>query len=205
MRPLVYLITPGFATDDNIENSSRDLIATLKLAVENRVSLVQIREKRLSAKNLFRLALGLVDVTRDSETQLLINDRADIAAAAGADGVHLTSASLPPKEVRAAFGTDLLIGVSAHFGVDVERAAGGGADFAVLGPVFATPDKSAPIGVGKLNEICEASGKFPVLAVGGVNGSNYRSVIEAGASGFAAIRSLNDPGSLFEIMKQIDN
>ena len=204
-RPLVYLITPGHATDENIENSSRDLIATVRSAVEAGVKLIQLREKRLSAKNLYELALEIAAVTRNSETRLLINDRADIAAAVGADGVHLTSISLRAAIVRKAFGKEMLIGLSAHSKADVEYAAGGGADFAVLGPVFATPDKEHPIGVEKLRSICTSAGSFPVLALGGIDNSNFQSVIGAGAAGFAAIRSLNDPVSMREILSQINS
>lgn len=203
-RPLVYLITPGHVTDENIENSSRDLIATVRSAVEAGVELVQLRERRLSAKNLYELALDIATVTQDSETRLLINDRADVAAAAGADGVHLTSRSLRPEVVRSILGSDMLIGVSAHSVSEVEAAVFGGADFAVLGPVFATPDKSHPIGIEKLRDICTNAGSFPVLALGGVDSSNYKTVIEAGAAGFAAIRSLNDPGSMLEILSGLD-
>ena len=204
-RPLVYLITPGHTTDENIESSSRDLIATVRSAVEAGVKLVQLREKRLSAKNLYELALEIAAITRNGETRLLINDRADIAMAVGADGVHLTSISLRAAIVRKAFGKKMLIGVSAHSAADVEAAAGGGADFAVLGPVFATPDKAHPIGVEKLRNICTSAGSFPVLALGGVDNSNFQSLIGAGAAGFAAIRSLNDPVSMREILSQINS
>lgn len=201
VRPLVYLITPGLAKDENIENSKRELIATIRSAVDLGVSLVQIREKHLSTKNVFEVAEEIAAITRGSQTRLLINDRADIAAAAGADGVHLTSTSLQAEMVRATFGRDMLIGVSAHSAQDIDCAAAGGADFAVLGPVFATPDKPSVLGVVKFGEICAVAGSFPVLALGGVDGSNYQSVIDVGASGFAAIRSLNDRFSMFEIMR----
>ena len=173
--------------------------------MEAGVKLIQLREKRLSAKNLYELALEMAAATRNSETRLLINDRADIAAAVGADGVHLTSISLRAAIVRKAFGNKMLIGVSAHSDADVQYAAGSGADFAVLGPVFATPDKEHPIGVEKLRNICTGAGSFPVLALGGIDNSNFQSVIGAGATGFAAIRSLNDPVSMREILSQINS
>lgn len=167
------------------------------------MSLIQLREKHLSAKDQYELALELVTITRGSETRLLINDRPDIASAAGADGVHLTAKSLTATVVRAAFGSKMLIGVSTHSTDDVENARVGGADFAVIGPVFDSPGKLASLGIASLSGICDAVGSFPVLALGGIDGSNYGCVIEAGAAGFAGIRSLNDPGSLSEIMTEI--
>jgi len=168
-----------------------DIFVAVEAVVGLGVSLVQLREKNLSAQYLYELAVDLVSMTSGTETRLLINDRADIAVAAGADGVHLTSRSLPAKNVRKVFGDDLLIGVSTHSSDDVERAVLGGADFAVFGPIFETPGKNVSNGIIGLREICEEFAPFPVLGLGGIDETNFRSVIEAGASGFAAIRALN--------------
>ncbi len=197
------MITSGVATDENIQITTLEISGAVRYAVEAGVSLVQIREKRISARNLYELTLELVEIVCGSDTRLLVNDRADVAAAAGADGVHLTSRSLTPAVVRVSFGAGFVIGVSAHSAEDVVSAAATGADFAVLGPIFATPDKPPPIEVEELSRVVQAAGSFPVLALGGVDGSNCNSVIDAGAAGFAAIRSLNDPRSLSDLMKQV--
>ncbi|MBK7933793.1 MAG: thiamine phosphate synthase [Acidobacteria bacterium] len=202
-RPLVYMITSGVATDDNIQITRLEINAAVKCAVDAGVSLIQIREKNISARNLYELTLELVEIVSGSDARLLVNDRADIAAAAGADGVHLTSRSLTAEVVRASFGAGFVVGVSAHLAEDVVSAAAAGADFAVLGPIFATPNKPHPIGVGELSKIVHAAGSLPVLALGGIDASNFRSVVDAGAAGFAAIRSLNDPRSLSDIMKKV--
>ena len=130
-----------------------------------------------------------------------MNDRFDIAVAAGAAGVHLPADSLPVIVVRENVGPDMIIGVSTHGSEEVVAAAEQGADFAVFGPVFDTPGKGPAKGLGALAAVCREAGGFPVLGLGGVDHGNFRSVIDAGAAGFAAIRSLNDPDSLSEIME----
>lgn len=195
-RPLVYLITSGLATDDNIETARHEILSSVRAAVEADVELVQLREKRLSAKFVYHLAVELVEITHASNTRLLINDRVDIALAAGADGVHLTARSLPVGTVRNRIGKDLLIGVSTHSLAEVRSAETAGADFAMFGPVFETPGKTAFHGVEALGNICEQVPGFPLIGVGGIDESNCKLVIEAEAAGFAAIRALNNGESM---------
>lgn len=202
-RPLAYLITTGHATDRDFVRTSSDVIASVTIAVKNGVSMVQLREKQLSGANLYRLAGELSEIIRDSGCQLFINDRADVAIAVGAHGVHLTSSSLPVKVVRAAFGTKLSIGLSTHSVQDISGAIESGADFAVIGPVFATPGKDLLIGLDGLRSASDAFKGFPVIALGGVNEANFRETIDAGAAGFAAIRSLNDLESMKRIMLSV--
>ena len=97
---------------------------------------VQLREKDLPARELYELARALLPITRRYAAPLLINDRADVAIAAGADGVHLPSNGLSIIEARLLLGAAALIGVSTHQVGEVVAAAGSGADFAVFGPVF---------------------------------------------------------------------
>jgi len=152
---------------------------------------------------VFELAVDLAAVVRGSATRLLINDRADIAAAAGADGVQLTSTSLPVDVVREAFGAGMLIGVSTHSIEEVRQAESGGADFAVFGPVFETPGKPHAQGVDQLTNASTSVAPFPVIAIGGIDAGNVSSVLSAGASGFAAIRALNDPALLRSTVQTI--
>ena len=133
------------------------------------------------------------ELTHSSDTRLLINDRADIARAAGADGVHLTTRSLPPAVVRRTFGSDFLIGVSTHFVEDARAARDGEADFAVWGPVFATESKrqyGEPLGTTNLAGVAKDVAPFPILALGGVTIDNAKDCFTAGASGIAGIRLL---------------
>lgn len=195
---LIYLITDGTATDSNFPERSTEILDLVRIAAAAGISLIQIREKQLSARQLFELTAAVVNVTKDSGTKVLVNDRADIAAAAAADGVQLTSVSLPVSVIKQSF-PGLIVGVSTHSLEEVEQASEQGADFALYGPIFATPGKGKPVGSDELRRVCDAVHPFPVIAIGGVGGSNYRSVLRSGAKGFAAIRFLNDPENLREL------
>ena len=157
--------------------------------------LFQIREKSLSGRVLYDLTARAVEITRGSDTRLLVNDRSDIARAAGADGVHLTSQSLPAYVVRQIYGPEFLIGVSTHSLDEARAAQAGGANFVVFGPVFETASKrefGAPQGLQRLEEVARELRGFPVVAIGGITLDNAAACFNAGASGVAAIRLLND-------------
>jgi len=144
---------------------------------------------------LYELATRAVAITRGSATRLLVNDRFDVARAAGADGVHLTTRSLPAKVVRSICGDDFLIGVSTHSLETALNARAEGADFVVFGPVFETPSKriyGEPQGLDTLREVTSALAGFPVIAIGGINRENADECFRAGASGIAAIRLFNE-------------
>ena len=195
-RPVIYLITEGRATPENYATSREKILDVVRLAVDCGVSMVQVREKHLSTKLLFTLVSDAAAITAGSKTALLVNDRADVVMAAGADGVHLTSRSLPVSVVRTILGPDKLIGVSTHSAAAVASAAELGADLVVFGPVFETPGKGEATGILELAHVCSLLDPFPVIALGGINEGNYEAAIEAGAAGFAAIRALNDPERL---------
>ncbi len=207
-RPITYLITAGESSSATRSESEefRRLLALVRAAVEARVTLVQLREKRLTGRVLYELAAAAAGMTRGSATRVLVNDRADIARAAGCDGVHLTAGSLHAREVRRAFGEEFLIGVSAHSLEEARGAREGGADFAVFGPVFDTPSKRAygpPVGLEKLGETARTLAPFPVIAVGGVTRENFAPTLAAGARGVAAIRLLGDAEGLAEVVGEI--
>ncbi|NNE98925.1 MAG: thiamine phosphate synthase [Pyrinomonadaceae bacterium] len=193
--PIIYLITRGNLNPQNFSSESKKTLEIIEFAAETQVSLIQIREKLLTARLRLKLAREAVSITRKSDTKVLINERADIAAAAGADGIHLTSSSISPEIIRKNFQPDLIVGASTHSFTSAEKLKSQGADFVTYGPVFPTPSKAeygAPKGLKKLRELCERLKPFPVLALGGVNDENYRTVLNSGARGFAAIRFLND-------------
>jgi len=153
----------------------------------------------LHARVLYELVARAAEITRGTKTRLLVNDRSDIARAAGADGVHLTTQSLPAEVVRNIFGAEFLIGVSTHSLDEARAAHAGGADFVVFGPVFETESKRAygePQGLDKLAEVARELGEFPVVAIGGVTFDNVDECFQAGARGIAAIRLLNDTENL---------
>ena len=202
-KPITYLITRGEATSENFASAKQQILDIIALAVEEKVSLIQIREKHLTALLLCELTESAVSVTRGSSTKVLVNDRADIAMACGADGVHLTSNSIPVNVIRSMVPADFLVGISSHSLDDAMAAAQDGADFAVLAPVFDTPGKGEPLGIDMLAEVCRATQPFPILALGGTNERNLAEVLRAGASGFAAIRAMNEPDRLKQLMRMV--
>lgn len=188
IKPLIYLITEGKLTAENFDEEKQRVLDLIDIAARNKISLIQIREKNLPAKLVFELTSEAAIITKNSATKLLVNDRADIALAAQADGVHLTENSISAAIIRRDFPTNFIIGVSTHSLESAEKAKIQGADFITFSPVFASPGKDAPQGLAKLKEVCQKLKPFSVLALGGIDATNYESVLESGASGFAAIR-----------------
>lgn len=151
---------------------------------------VMLREKDLPARRLLELAMALRRVTREAGALFLVNDRVDVALAAGADGVHLPSAGLPPDAVRRLLGDEGIIGVSTHSEDEAARAEAAGADYVTFGPVFPTPSK-APYGdpVG-LERLAALEAHLPVYGLGGIDAETAGAVRSAGARGVACIRAV---------------
>lgn len=174
---------------DRAQARGGDLLGAVGAALEGGIRAVQLREKDLPARELFRLAQRLRTLTERFGARLLVNDRADVAAAAGADGVHLGVRSIPPSDARRLLGREAIIGCSTHGERELREAVEGGADFVTFGPVFATPSKAPygpPLGVDTLSRACRVS-TVPVFALGGVVPANASEAIAAGAFGVALI------------------
>lgn len=162
--------------------------------------IVQLREKDLDGGPLLALARRMRDVTRGA--MLVINDRLDVALAAGADGVHLPERGLDVATARR-LAPGLLVGVSTHSPASALAAAG--ADYVVLGPIRATPSKAAygpPLGLDAVREAAAAiAGRVPLYAIGGIETAEHaRLALGAGAHGLAGIRAFADPGTLAELV-----
>lgn len=182
----VYLIT------DRKQAPGGDILGAVVRALDGGVRAVQLREKDLAGRDLFLLAERMRSLTAGFGARLLINDRADVAKAVGADGVHLGVLSLPPGEARRLLGAQALIGCSAHNLVELGEAEEGGADFVTFGPVYPTPSKASfgpPAGTRALAEVCRAS-VVPVFALGGIRAENLEEVTRAGSFGVALISGI---------------
>jgi thiamine-phosphate pyrophosphorylase len=208
--PITYLITGGETTAATAP-SSEEFLRILKLieaASAAGISLVQLREKNLSALVTYELARRAAAITRGSDLRLVVNDRADIARAAGADGVHLTTRSIPAATIRRTFGTDFLIGVSTHSLAEARAARDGDADFAVFGPVFDTVSKRVYgdlVGLDELRGVARELAPFPVLALGGINLDNAHQCLRAGASGIAGISLFSEARCLAATVRELRN
>lgn len=150
------------------------------------VTMIQARAKGLSARALATLVRQVLDVARG--TPVLVNSRADIALACGAQGVHLPSDSPSPKLVRVIAPPGFLVGVSCHNPEEIERASREGADFVVYGPIFATHSHPSgrPIGLEALAAATRTV-HLPVYALGGITEENAALCVAAGAAGVAGI------------------
>jgi thiamine-phosphate pyrophosphorylase len=150
---------------------------------------VQLRVKSAGAGALLESARELRALTRRFGALLFVNDRVDVALAAEADAVQLGFRSPPLRRVRPWFPG--AIGMSCHTARDLERAALGGASYAVLSPVFGVPEKGEPLGVPQLERFV-AESTLPVVALGGIGPDEVTAVRAAGAVGVAVIRALRD-------------
>lgn len=154
------------------------------------VDWIQIREKDLPARELLALVEQALRRVAGSPARVLVNGRLDVALAAGAHGVHLTSDAPAPDALRPLAPPGFLIATSAHTVAEVRRAAREGADFAVFGPVFPTASKprdAAVPGLAGLRSACRAV-EMPVMALGGVTQERANACLAAGAAGIAGIR-----------------
>lgn len=182
----LYVITDGEI------GRGRSHAELARLAVTGGADAVQLRDKKLSGRELFVTAVTVRRITRDAGALFIVNDRLDVALAAGADGAHLGENDLPIEEARRLAPPGFIIGASVSSVVTATRAAAVGADYVALSPTFATgsKDDAGPgHGLTMLTEIRQAI-SIPLIAIGGITAENVGDVIAAGADGVAVISAV---------------
>jgi thiamine-phosphate pyrophosphorylase len=170
----LLLITDGF--DGSTVERVRAAIAALPAGF----AAVQLRAKRLEGARLFEAATALRAAIPPGAAPLVVNERADVALAAGADGVHLPTRGLPIAVARALVGARI-VGASTHSLAEAAAAKRDGADYVVYGPVWPTGDKRDAVGLDALADVVRACAPMPVFALGGVDPERARAAIAVGA------------------------
>lgn len=162
------------------------------------VRLFQYRDKKGSSRQMLEAVRSLVALIHGKGGRLIVNDRADVALVAGADGVHLGQRDLPVESARSILTPDQCVGLSTHNLDQLQRAVASTADYLAFGPVFSTGSKTAPdptVGLDGLARARQATSK-PLVAIGGITVSNARQVIQQGADSVAVIAGLLDAPDL---------
>lgn len=178
-----------YITDRLTLSANTGLLDSIARNLAAGIEWIQIREKDLSARELYDLTARVLDLPNPHQSKILVNTRVDVALAAGASGGHLPAGSPAPHRWRACTPPGFLIGVSCHTLDEVRAAEDQGADYAVFGPVFAPRSKAQelePRGIDALAQATRAV-RIPVLALGGITAGNTQDCIQAGAAGIAAI------------------
>ena len=182
----LYLVT------DRALACGRPLADVVRAAVAGGVTCVQLREKEASAREFAVAARELLALLRPLGVPLIVNDRIDVALAAGADGVHVGQQDLSVADARRLGPPGWIVGVSAESVADAARAERDGADYVGASPVFATPtkaDHAPPLGLAGLRAL-RAATKLPLVAIGGLHAGNARETIRAGADGLAVVSAI---------------
>ena len=177
---------------DRHQTNGRPLVPLLQRVLTAAAPAIQLRERDLSARELVTLARQVQAVTASSNSQLLINDRIDVALALEGVGIHLRSNSLPLSVARQMLGTHRLLGISVHSVEEGLSAQSQGADYIVLGPIYETPSKlmfGPPLGIHTLEKACKLV-RIPIIGIGGVTAARAREMRCAGAFGAAVISAI---------------
>ncbi len=178
--PRLYAITDSKRYGEDFEGALRRIL-------QRGVRMVQLREKDLTGREYYHLALKVREITREYSALLFINDRLDVALVVGADGVHLPENGIPPKAVKE-IAPGLLVGYSAHSLESALYAQEQGADFITLSPIFETSShpKAKPLGLIYMQEVAKRV-QIPIYALGGITWDRIKLCYKNGAYGVAGI------------------
>ncbi len=184
--PRIYPIT-----DTQISGISH--LEQVKNLILGGAAMIQLRDKRATPADFYAAAKESVKHAREHGVLVIVNDRVDVALAAGADGVHLGQDDLPVEQARHILGDDAIIGLSTHSVEQAREALSLPVDYIAAGPIFntGTKDRADPaIGIDGLRMVRAAIGPFPLVAIGGIDGDNLQKVLSAGADSVAIISGL---------------
>lgn len=199
MRPRIVLITDSRYEDDVLVDK---LDRALSVAPSGLVA-VQLRDKVRETGRLLSVSRRLRELSLEHGALFVVNDRIDLALAVGADGVHLGRASVSLAEARRLVGPSAFVSVAAHSHADLQQAIDDGASAALLSPIFASPGKGEPLGLEALRVARSMAPSFPVYALGGIDPTNARACLAAGASGVAMIRAFFDADDPARAMRHL--
>ena len=169
-----------------------DFVSVIEATLRGGVTMVQLRAKSLTDRELFEVATSLREVSSLANVPFIVNDRVDIALACGADGVHLGVDDLPIEAARALGGPSFIIGYSPETDEQIRTAGSRGADYLGLGPVYGTRSKldaGAALGIPEFQRRMQLGG-LPAVGIGGISHENAESIINAGAAGVAVISAI---------------
>lgn len=186
LLPKIYPITDAGLTKISHAEQVEKLI-------EGGAEFIQLREKNASPIEFFESAKAALEIAREHNVKIIINDRVDIALTLKADGVHLGQDDLPPEKAREILGKRAIIGYSTHNLKQAFEVIKKPINYIAIGPVFATKTKENPdevVGINGLKQIRKKIGEFPLVAIGGINYENYLEVLEAGADSVAIISGI---------------
>lgn len=172
---------------------------------EGGARLVQLREKHLSAREFYAEVSEALRVARLFGAKLIVNDRADVALAVGADGVHVGQDDVPPEAARSLLGAQAIIGFSTHSVEQAIDAARLPVDYIAIGPVFDTSSKENPdpvVGLEGVRLVRAAVGTVPLVAIGGITAESAASVLAVGADSVAIIGALLNTSDPAEITRR---
>jgi len=166
----------------------------VRAALDGGVDIVQRREKDADDAAVLAAAADFRRAADEHGALFILNDRPDLAAAAGADGVHVGQRDASPARARAAVGDDAIVGLSTHTTAQADAAPDAGVDYFCVGPVHATPTKAGrpAVGLDPVRHAAAASARLPWFAIGGLNPGNLRPVLEAGARRVVVVRAITE-------------
>lgn len=195
-----------YVISDERLGRGRSHVEIADAAIRGGADVIQLRDKTASGRRLYEVALRLRALTREAGVSFIVNDRLDIALAAGADGVHLGPEDLPASVARGILGPGKILGISAETVEEAVRAEKEGADYLGVGPVFeargSKEDAGEPRGPELIARI-RGGCRLPIVAIGGIGAENARKVREAGADAAAVISAVVSAEDIAEAARRL--